>query len=70
VAFGGAGFAASLIAEGLVDEYQFYVNPTALADGLSVVHRETKLRLAEAEAYPCGVTVTRYQPLQRRDQRG
>lgn len=29
VAFGGAGFAAALIAEGLIDEFQFYINQVA-----------------------------------------
>jgi dihydrofolate reductase len=37
VALGGAGFASSLIADDLVDEFQLYVNPIALHQGLSIV---------------------------------
>jgi dihydrofolate reductase len=65
IAFGGAGFAAALIADGLVDEYQLYVNPVALRDGLSIFDKrdaDAPLDLREAEGYACGVVVTRYGP--------
>jgi dihydrofolate reductase len=65
IAFGGAGFASALIAHDLVDEYQFYVNPVALGDGLSIFQgrdAEAPLALREAEGYACGVAVTRYAP--------
>lgn len=65
IAFGGAGFASALIANDLVDEYQFYVNPVALGEGLSIFEaRETdaNLQLREAEDYGCGVVVVRYSP--------
>ena len=64
VAFGGAGFAAALIAEGLVDEFQFYVNPVVLGDGLSIFAKSAvdgALKLVDAEAYACGIAVMRYQ---------
>jgi dihydrofolate reductase len=65
IAFGGAGFAAALIANDLVDEYQFYVNPVALREGLSIFKgRETdaNLQLPEAKDYGCGVVVICYRP--------
>jgi dihydrofolate reductase len=64
VAFGGAGFAAELIAEGLVDEYQFYVNAVALNDGLRVFRGggDKRFSLLDATAYDCGVAVARYSP--------
>ena len=65
IAFGGAGFASALIANDLVDEYQFYVNPVALRDGLSIFkERETdaNLQLREAKTYGCGVVVVCYGP--------
>jgi dihydrofolate reductase len=64
IAFGGAGFAAALIAEGLVDEFQFYVNPVVLGDGLSIFKKsavDSALKLVDTEAYACGIAVTRYQ---------
>lgn len=64
VAFGGAGFAAALIAEGLVDEFQFYVNPVVLGHGLSIFGKsagDSPLKLVDAESYACGIAVTRYQ---------
>jgi dihydrofolate reductase len=65
IAFGGAGFASALIATNLVDEYQFYVNPVALREGLSIfAERETdaNLHLREAKSYACGVAVICYRP--------
>jgi hypothetical protein len=65
IAFGGAGFASVLIANDLVDEYQFYVNPVALREGLSIFKErgiDSDLQLLEAEAYACGIVVNRYAP--------
>lgn len=65
VAFGGAGFASSLIANDLVDEFQFYTNPIALHEGLSIFAkkgREQELELIDASPYSCGMVVTRYAP--------
>jgi dihydrofolate reductase len=62
---GGAGFASSLVAEGLVDEFQFFVNPVAVGGGRSAFHDQRnghKLRLLGANAYECGVVVNRYAP--------
>lgn len=36
VAFGGVGLATSLIESNVVDELQFYVNPVAMCDGLTI----------------------------------
>jgi dihydrofolate reductase len=36
VAHGGAGFARSLVASGLIDEYQLLVHPVALGRGLTL----------------------------------
>lgn len=65
VAFGGVGFASALIANDLVDEYQFYVNPVALHSGVNVFEKrgiDSDLELLEAKAYDCGVVVHRYAP--------
>jgi dihydrofolate reductase len=65
IAFGGAGFASTLIANDLVDEFQFYANPIALHEGVSIFGTrgiDSNLELLEAEAYPCGVVVNRYSP--------
>jgi dihydrofolate reductase len=54
IAFGGAGFAASLIQENLVDEYHFIVNPVVLGEGLPIFQKIPDLRhleLSEATSY-------------------
>jgi dihydrofolate reductase len=65
IAFGGAGFASALVANDLIDEYQFYVNPVALGDGVSIFKTkpgDSRLELREVEGYACGVVVIRYAP--------
>jgi len=60
--FGGAGFASALIAAGLVDELQLYINPAALGDGTRIFDQAgfRKLRLLGSKAYECGILVSRY----------
>jgi dihydrofolate reductase len=70
VAFGGEAFASSLVAENLVDEYQFYVNPAALGAGRRIfdpARGVTRLELIDASSYRCGIIVQRYQPFERQD---
>jgi dihydrofolate reductase len=65
ITFGGAGFASALIANDLVDEYQFYVNPDALGEGIAIFKergRDSELKLLDAEGYACGIVVSRYEP--------
>ncbi|WP_204342158.1 dihydrofolate reductase family protein [Micromonospora terminaliae] len=65
IAFGGTGFAAALAAAGLVDEYQFYVNPTAVGRGQSLFHSVTgglRLTLVRSRSYACGIVVNTYTP--------
>jgi dihydrofolate reductase len=64
ITFGGAGFASSLIAAGLVDEFHLIVNPTVLGKGLSIFSNQPaamNLELKSAISYPGGVVVLQYQ---------
>ena len=66
VAFGGIELASSLIKSNVVDELQFYVNPVALGDGLTIFKEpnvDTKLKLLGAQQYDCGIVVNRYEPI-------
>lgn len=62
--FGGAGFASALIAAGLVDELQLFVNPAALGAGRRIFDQGgfRNLRLLGSKAYACGMVVNRYAP--------
>lgn len=65
VAHGGARFAQSLAAEGLVDEYRLRVHPVALGDGLPLFPRmpsPKQLALVEARPFPSGVVLHVYRP--------
>ncbi len=63
VAYGGAQFVGSLIAAGLIDELNFFVNPVMLGKGLpifSTVEQRQHLALAEARAFDCGIVLQKY----------
>lgn len=63
IAYGGAEFVSSLIKEGLIDEYYFFVNPNLLGNGMPIFNElkdNQNLSLIEATAFACGITVLHY----------
>jgi dihydrofolate reductase len=60
IAFGGVRFASALASAGVVDEFQFYVNPTAAGRGANILTAGLKVDVAVAQAYSCGMAVLRY----------
>jgi dihydrofolate reductase len=65
LAHGGARFAQSLIATGLIDEYRLVVHPVALGRGLplfSGLQQPIDLRLVSTTAYSSGIVGAVYQP--------
>ena len=65
IVLGGAGFASSLIKEGLVDEYHLIINPTAIGSGMTIFNSLDSVRKftpVQAKLYPGGKTVLTYQP--------
>ncbi len=60
---GGARLAASLLQQGLVDEYELYIHPVVLGRGTRVfagVSRPLELRLVETHRFGSGVVMLRY----------
>ena len=65
IVVGGAGFVSSLIKEGLIDEYHFIVNPTAIGNGLTIFNsldRMQKFTPIQSKLYSGGKTVLSYKP--------
>lgn len=63
VVYGGAGFVSSLIKEGLIDEFNFFVNPVMINKGLRIfdlLNERQKLSLISGTSYDCGICVLRY----------
>ena len=66
IVYGGAGFVSSLIENGLIDEYNLFINPVAIGKGLTIfgkVPDAFQMKLIEATPYECGITVNRYVPV-------
>jgi len=65
MAFGGAEFMQSLIATGLIDEYQLVTHPIILGEGLPIFTGATKpmdLKLVEVKSFPGGIVTHIYHP--------
>lgn len=65
LAHGGASFARSLIASGLVDEYRLAIHPVVLGRGqplFSELHAPVALRLISATPFASGAMAAVYQP--------
>lgn len=64
LAWGGAGFAQSLIAANLIDEYRLVVNPVIAGDGLSIFRAfagPVDVTLARAQAFATGAVLHVYE---------
>jgi dihydrofolate reductase len=63
--YGGYTFVSSLIKEGLIDEYRFYINPVVLGKGVPVfdqIDSFQPLTLIKAVVFPSGIILTTYRP--------
>lgn len=61
--FGSGSIASQLTRHGLIDEYQFVVNPLLLGDGRSLltgVPQSLRLQLLDARPFPSGNVMLRY----------
>ena len=62
--YGGAGFVSSLIKENLIDEYNFFINPTAIGTGMTIFgkleDKSSSLKLHHSQSYNCGIVVNTY----------
>ena len=64
IVYGGAGFDASLIKAGLIDDLFLFINPAAIGNGLSIfkeISSTQKLKLIEALPFDCGIVVLHYE---------
>ena len=62
--YGGADFVSSLIKENLIDEYNFFINPTAIGRGMTIFgkleSKSVSLKLNCSQPYSCGIVVNTY----------
>ena len=64
IVYGGADFVSSLIKENLIDEYIFFINPTAIGRGMTIFgkleDKGSSLKLNSSQSYNCGIVVNTY----------
>ena len=65
-AFGGAAFARSLIAHGLIDQFELAILPIILGQGLPIFPALTqprRLTLVSSKTFPKGAMINSYRPV-------
>lgn len=65
IVYGGAGFVSALIKEGLIDEFQLFINPVAIGGGMTIfsqLYSKQNMTLVKAGSYDCGMVVLIYKP--------
>jgi len=65
IAYGGVGFLTSLINTGLIDEFNVFINPIVLGDGMSIFRNpgnQMKMELVYSTSFECGITALCYLP--------
>jgi len=65
IVYGGHSFVASLIQQGLIDEYYFLLNPVAFGSGeqiFNTIKKGLRLTLQKSRAFKCGTVLLCYTP--------
>ncbi len=68
IAYGGTEFVSNLVKEGLVDEYNLFINPTAIGKGASIFSTLTShrpLTLKRSIGFDCGIVALQYEPIKK-----
>ena len=66
VVYGGSSFVSALIREGLIDEFQFYINPVAIGKGVHIfdqVQGFQQLKLKKSKVFASGIIFVVYEPV-------
>ena len=64
IVYGGATFVSSLIKAGLIDEFNLFVNPTAIGGGMSIfkeIDAKQNFILKKTMAFECGIALLQYE---------
>jgi len=64
IVYGGTELVANLIKENLIDEYNLFINPTAIGNGNSIfskVDGRQDLQLKSSTGFDCGVVLLKYE---------
>ena len=65
IVYGGGSFVSFLIMEGLIDEYNLFVNPVALGKGMTIfkdLEDKLNLTLVKSKPFDCGIVLLCYEP--------
>lgn len=64
IVYGGGTFVSSLIEAGLIDEFNLFINPTAIGNGMTIfkgLNKNLNLKLKTAKQFECGISLLCYE---------
>lgn len=64
IVYGGTEFVSNLLKEGLIDEYNLFINPTAIGNGHSIfasLDSKQSLSLKRSIGFDCGIVALQYE---------
>ena len=63
IAYGGGTFVSALIKNQLIDEFHFFINPSAIGSGMPIfasLESQQNLTFVKANSFDCGIVVLQY----------
>jgi dihydrofolate reductase len=63
IAYGGATFVSALIKHGMIDEFNLFINPTAIGNGMTIfqeLESKQNLTLVKSTSFDCGIVILSY----------
>ena len=63
IVYGGCTFVSSLIKAGLIDEYNLFVNPVAIGNGMTIfrsLEEKMNLKMERSVSFSCGIVLLCY----------
>ena len=64
IVYGGVTFVSALIKHRLIDEFQLFINPTAIGTGMSIfkeLNSSQNMNLVNSTSFACGIVVLHYE---------
>ncbi len=62
IVYGGAGFVSELIRHDLIDELHLLVDPTTIAEGMTIFRDKKIFQHVKSTSFSCGTVVIEYMP--------
>ena len=60
--YGGSNFVSNCMKENLIDEYNLFIHPVAIAKGMAPFAELKNLELIQSRSFSCGIALLQFKP--------